>query len=140
MGADGSWSSSGGEEDRIISCEDHAEDMINETIECSSTSPLEIGNLRVTSLGVFQNRNDADIIYYWMIKCKLLSYLSSDYTIEQCSRVMLCYTCLVAGKIVCDSMHFHDKKHIWPEGYTAFRMFTSIKGDILLQIISICLI
>ncbi|KAL6600542.1 hypothetical protein ACP70R_045342 [Stipagrostis hirtigluma subsp. patula] len=31
------------------------------------------------------------------------------------------------GKIVSDSDHFHNKKHIWPEGYTAFRKFTSIK-------------
>ncbi|KAF8651034.1 hypothetical protein HU200_063638 [Digitaria exilis] len=30
------------------------------------------------------------------------------------------------GRIVSDSDHFHNKKHIWPEGYTAFRKFTSI--------------
>ncbi|KAL6863720.1 hypothetical protein ACP4OV_016623 [Aristida adscensionis] len=30
-------------------------------------------------------------------------------------------------KIVSNSDHFHNKKHIWPEGYTAFRKFTSIK-------------
>ncbi|XP_062199062.1 histone-lysine N-methyltransferase TRX1-like isoform X2 [Phragmites australis] len=31
------------------------------------------------------------------------------------------------GRIVSDSDHFHNKKHIWPEGYTALRKFTSIK-------------
>ncbi|KAK3132501.1 hypothetical protein QOZ80_6AG0523000 [Eleusine coracana subsp. coracana] len=31
------------------------------------------------------------------------------------------------GRIVSDSDHFHNKKHIWPEGYTAFRNFMSIK-------------
>ncbi|CAL5090627.1 unnamed protein product [Urochloa decumbens] len=30
------------------------------------------------------------------------------------------------GRIVSDSDYFHNKKHIWPEGYTAFRKFTSI--------------
>ncbi|OEL35786.1 Histone-lysine N-methyltransferase ATX2 [Dichanthelium oligosanthes] len=30
------------------------------------------------------------------------------------------------GRIVSDSDHFHNKKHIWPEGYTALRKFTSI--------------
>lgn len=81
MGADDSWGSSGVDEERIDLCEDNVEGMMQKTFECSSTSPLEIGNIRVTSL----------------------------------------------GKIVCDSMHFHDKRHIWPEGYTAFRTFTSIK-------------
>ncbi|TVU10902.1 hypothetical protein EJB05_44457 [Eragrostis curvula] len=31
------------------------------------------------------------------------------------------------GRIVSDSDHFHNKKHIWPEGYTAFRNFMSMK-------------
>ncbi|KAJ3693265.1 hypothetical protein LUZ60_008745 [Juncus effusus] len=31
------------------------------------------------------------------------------------------------GRIVCDSDHFHNKQHIWPEGYTAFRKFKSTK-------------
>lgn len=31
------------------------------------------------------------------------------------------------GRIVSDSDHFHNKMHIWPEGYTAFRKFTSVK-------------
>lgn len=35
------------------------------------------------------------------------------------------------GRIVSDSDHFHNKKHIWPEGYTAFRKFTSITGNLL---------
>ena len=32
------------------------------------------------------------------------------------------------GMIVSDSDHFHNKMHIWPEGYTAFRKFASVKG------------
>ena len=32
------------------------------------------------------------------------------------------------GRIVSDSDHFHNKMHIWPEGYTAFRKFASVKG------------
>ncbi|XP_020247221.1 histone-lysine N-methyltransferase TRX1-like [Asparagus officinalis] len=79
--AEGSWDYSREKEERIYSCEDHGEDMMQKTVECNSTLPLEIGNLRVTSL----------------------------------------------GKVVCNSMHFHDKKHIWPEGYTAFRTFTSMR-------------
>uniref|UniRef100_A0A453QPZ1 Uncharacterized protein n=1 Tax=Aegilops tauschii subsp. strangulata TaxID=200361 RepID=A0A453QPZ1_AEGTS len=31
------------------------------------------------------------------------------------------------GRIVSDSDHFHNKMHIWPEGYTAFRKFASVK-------------
>ncbi|CAM0950725.1 unnamed protein product [Alopecurus aequalis] len=31
------------------------------------------------------------------------------------------------GRIVSDSDHFHNKMHIWPEGYTAFRKFTSVQ-------------
>ncbi|XP_052167696.1 histone-lysine N-methyltransferase TRX1 [Oryza glaberrima] len=31
------------------------------------------------------------------------------------------------GRIVTDSDYFHNKKHIWPEGYTAFRKFRSVK-------------
>ncbi|VAI16706.1 unnamed protein product [Triticum turgidum subsp. durum] len=30
-------------------------------------------------------------------------------------------------RIVSDSDHFHNKMHIWPEGYTAFRKFASVK-------------
>lgn len=30
------------------------------------------------------------------------------------------------GRIVSDSDHFHNKKHIWPEGYTAFRKSASM--------------
>ncbi|KAJ6956318.1 histone-lysine N-methyltransferase ATX2-like [Populus alba x Populus x berolinensis] len=33
------------------------------------------------------------------------------------------------GKIVKDSEHFQDNRFTWPEGYTALRKFTSIKGD-----------
>jgi hypothetical protein len=32
-----------------------------------------------------------------------------------------------SGRIVTDSDYFHNKKHIWPEGYTAFRKFRSVK-------------
>uniref|UniRef100_A0A8R7UGS1 Histone-lysine N-methyltransferase ATX2 n=1 Tax=Triticum urartu TaxID=4572 RepID=A0A8R7UGS1_TRIUA len=32
-----------------------------------------------------------------------------------------------AKEIVSDSDHFHNKMHIWPEGYTAFRKFASVK-------------
>ncbi|VAI16705.1 unnamed protein product [Triticum turgidum subsp. durum] len=32
-----------------------------------------------------------------------------------------------SGRIVSDSDHFHNKMHIWPEGYTAFRKFASVK-------------
>ncbi|KAH9317974.1 hypothetical protein KI387_019743, partial [Taxus chinensis] len=35
---------------------------------------------------------------------------------------------LSLGKIVKDSEHFHDEHHIWTEGYTVIRKFTSIKG------------
>ncbi|PWZ14949.1 Histone-lysine N-methyltransferase TRX1 [Zea mays] len=31
------------------------------------------------------------------------------------------------GRIVSDSDHFHNKKDIWPEGYTAFRKYMSIE-------------
>uniref|UniRef100_A0A8R7Q8V6 Uncharacterized protein n=1 Tax=Triticum urartu TaxID=4572 RepID=A0A8R7Q8V6_TRIUA len=31
-------------------------------------------------------------------------------------------------RIVSDSDHFHNKMHIQPEGYTAFRKFASVKG------------
>uniref|UniRef100_A0A0D9XB32 Histone-lysine N-methyltransferase n=1 Tax=Leersia perrieri TaxID=77586 RepID=A0A0D9XB32_9ORYZ len=31
------------------------------------------------------------------------------------------------GRIVTDSDYFHNKEHIWPEGYTAFRKFKSVK-------------
>ncbi|XP_019707927.1 histone-lysine N-methyltransferase TRX1 [Elaeis guineensis] len=31
------------------------------------------------------------------------------------------------GKIICNSEYFHNKQHIWPVGYTAFRKFMSIK-------------
>lgn len=34
---------------------------------------------------------------------------------------------LSLGKIVKDSEHFHDEHHIWTEGYTVIRKFTSIK-------------
>jgi len=53
MGADDSWGSSGVDEERIDLCEDNVEGMMQKTFECSSTSPLEIGNIRVTSLGGF---------------------------------------------------------------------------------------
>ncbi|KAF9688319.1 hypothetical protein SADUNF_Sadunf02G0185100 [Salix dunnii] len=33
------------------------------------------------------------------------------------------------GKIVKDSQHFQVDRFIWPEGYTALRKFTSMKGD-----------
>lgn len=33
------------------------------------------------------------------------------------------------GKIVKDSSHFQNEKFIWPEGYTAVRMFTSLTGE-----------
>ncbi|XP_073001650.1 histone-lysine N-methyltransferase TRX1-like isoform X1 [Typha latifolia] len=36
------------------------------------------------------------------------------------------------GRIIYDSDNFHNKKHIWPEGYTAFRNFTSVKDPSLL--------
>lgn len=62
-------------------CDNDMDSTMVKTVECGGSSPLEVGNLRVTCL----------------------------------------------GKIVCDSMHFHDKKHIWPEGYTAFRTFASTK-------------
>ena len=32
------------------------------------------------------------------------------------------------GRIVSDSDHFHNKMHIWPEEYAAFRKFASVKG------------
>ncbi|KAL0897204.1 hypothetical protein Bca101_081165 [Brassica carinata] len=38
----------------------------------------------------------------------------------------LLMTCLT-GKIVTDSQFFKDENHIWPEGYTAMRKFTSLK-------------
>lgn len=38
--------------------------------------------------------------------------------------------CNFSGRIVCDSDHFHTKQFIWPEGYTAFRIFKSTKGTI----------
>lgn len=81
MGADDSCGSSEREEDELDSYKHNMEDWMPKALECSSTLPLEMGNLRVTSL----------------------------------------------GKIVCDSTHFHDKRHIWPAGYTAFRTFASIK-------------
>lgn len=34
-----------------------------------------------------------------------------------------------AGKIVRDSSNFQNEKFIWPEGYTAVRMFTSLTGE-----------
>lgn len=37
-----------------------------------------------------------------------------------------------SGKIVRDSEFFQDGKYIWPEGYTAVRKFTSIKGNIII--------
>ncbi|CDY19078.1 BnaA04g18180D [Brassica napus] len=33
------------------------------------------------------------------------------------------------GKIVTDSQFFKDENHIWPEGYTAMRKYTSLKAD-----------
>ncbi|KAJ0989001.1 hypothetical protein J5N97_007357 [Dioscorea zingiberensis] len=36
------------------------------------------------------------------------------------------------GKIVCDSEYFHNKQFIWPEGYTAFRKFISVKDPSLI--------
>ncbi|CAF1865457.1 unnamed protein product [Brassica napus] len=33
------------------------------------------------------------------------------------------------GKIVTDSQFFNDENHIWPEGYTAMRKYTSLKAD-----------
>lgn len=53
MGADDSCCSSGGENGRMDSCEDHIEEMSPRSFECSSSLPLDIGNIRVTSLGVF---------------------------------------------------------------------------------------
>ncbi|XP_042421325.1 histone-lysine N-methyltransferase TRX1-like isoform X2 [Zingiber officinale] len=44
----------------------------------------------------------------------------------------LCVTTL--GKIIYDSDYFHNKKHIWPEGYTAFRKFTSFKDPKLVML------
>lgn len=38
-----------------------------------------------------------------------------------------------SGRIVTDSDYFHNKKHIWPEGYTAFRKFRSVKGSYLFE-------
>ncbi|KAJ6845956.1 putative histone-lysine N-methyltransferase ATX2 [Iris pallida] len=84
-GADDSGGSSGAEEEKDNSCEEMSEEIMQKTVEYSSSSPLEIGKLRVTNL----------------------------------------------GKIVCDSMHFHSKKHIWPLGYTAYRMFTSVEDPSL---------
>lgn len=42
-------------------------------------------------------------------------------------------TCLT-GKIVTDSQFLKDENHIWPEGYTAMRKFTSLKGYLLISI------
>lgn len=36
---------------------------------------------------------------------------------------------VVAGRIVKDSCSFQNEKFIWPEGYTAVRLFSSITGD-----------
>lgn len=44
------------------------------------------------------------------------------------SDLYIYYHVFLSGRIVCDSDNFHNKKNIWPEGYTAFRKFTSIKG------------
>ncbi|KAG8060907.1 hypothetical protein GUJ93_ZPchr0002g25677 [Zizania palustris] len=33
------------------------------------------------------------------------------------------------GRIVTDSDYFHNKNHIWPEGYTAFRKFRLVKDS-----------
>lgn len=41
-------------------------------------------------------------------------------------------TCLT-GKVVTDSQFFKDENHIWPEGYTAMRKFTSLKGYLLIS-------
>ncbi|CAL9064221.1 histone-lysine N-methyltransferase TRX1-like [Musa acuminata AAA Group] len=73
--------SASGEDEGTKSDDDLSTGYIINAVELASTSPIEIGNLRVTSL----------------------------------------------GKIVCDSDYFHNKKHIWPEGYTAFRKFTSLE-------------
>lgn len=35
------------------------------------------------------------------------------------------------GSIVRDSQYFHNKRCIWPEGYTALRKFFSIRGNSL---------
>lgn len=44
--------------------------------------------------------------------------------------VMIIYRNLLsfAGKVVKDSEFFQNDKFIWPEGYTAMRKFTSLKG------------
>jgi len=41
-------------------------------------------------------------------------------------------TCLT-GKVVTDSQFFKDENHIWPEGYTAMRKFTSLTGYLLIS-------
>lgn len=45
------------------------------------------------------------------------------------SIIMNCLT----GKIVTDSQFFKDENNIWPEGYTAMRKFTSLKGNLLIS-------
>nr|CAD1831719.1 unnamed protein product [Ananas comosus var. bracteatus] len=68
-------------DDGIDSCDDTLEDdSLQQTLDCVQMPPIEMGNLRVTSLD-----------------------------------------------------HFHNNKNIWPEGYTAFRKFTSIKDPNLLM-------
>lgn len=39
----------------------------------------------------------------------------------------------LTGKVVTDSQFFKDENHIWPEGYTAMRKFTSLKGYLLIS-------
>ncbi|WOK95128.1 histone-lysine N-methyltransferase TRX1-like [Canna indica] len=68
-------------DDEVINSDDDISTHTENGAEHARTSPIEIGDLCVTSL----------------------------------------------GKIVYDSDYFHSKKHIWPEGYTAFRKFTSLK-------------
>ena len=46
-----------------------------------------------------------------------------------CCVTNFCFVSSFPGRIVSDSDHFHNKKHIWPEGYTAFRKFISIIGN-----------
>ncbi|XP_042459563.1 histone-lysine N-methyltransferase TRX1-like isoform X1 [Zingiber officinale] len=66
--------------------------------------------------------------------------LSASYTISggehtKASPIEIGNLCVTSlGRIIYDSDYFHSKKHIWPEGYTAFRKFTSFKDPSLVML------